>query len=115
MNRCRSVPFDFREGFFFDGGDDDFVSLGARSVEHEKRKLAVAGDEAEFFAWGRHDGAVRAAPGQSSICTGVLPWRRVEWPTTEKAGSSTLSPRCARLRAFGMTKLTRPGYAYCDW
>jgi hypothetical protein len=25
------------------------------------------------------------------------------WPTTEKAGSSALSPRFARLRALGMT------------
>jgi hypothetical protein len=35
-----------RRGLFLNGGDDDAESMGARGVEQEKRKAAVAGDEA---------------------------------------------------------------------
>ena len=39
--------FDLREGLFFDGGDDDVISLRPRRVQHEEGKLAIAGDKPE--------------------------------------------------------------------
>jgi hypothetical protein len=36
------------EGFFTGGDDGDLVAFGARGIEHEKRKPAVAGNEAEL-------------------------------------------------------------------
>jgi len=45
-NRNRPMRFDPRKSFFFDCGHHHFVTLRARRVQYEKRKLAVASDEA---------------------------------------------------------------------
>ena len=49
-----SMVFDFGEGFFLDGRDDDFVAFSAGCVEHQKRKAAVAGNETELPFTVRH-------------------------------------------------------------
>jgi hypothetical protein len=50
MNRSRAVGFDLREGLFFDGRYDNLIPLSASSIEHEKRKSAIARDESKFFS-----------------------------------------------------------------
>ena len=52
MNRSGAVRLDFREGLFLDGGDHHLEALSPRRIEHQKRKAAVAGDQAESFSWG---------------------------------------------------------------
>ena len=49
MNRRRPVRFDLRKSFFFDRRHDDLIPLRPRRIQHEKRKLAVAGDQAKFL------------------------------------------------------------------
>ena len=48
VNGGGAMALDLRRGFFLDGGDDDFVSLSARGIEHQQRKAAVTGNETEF-------------------------------------------------------------------
>lgn len=45
----RGAAGDLGIGLFLDGRDDDGEPVGARGVEEEKGKAAVAGDEAEFI------------------------------------------------------------------
>ena len=52
MNGGSAVRFDFRRRFFLDRRDDNFISLRARGLEHEKGKCSVAGDEANLFLGG---------------------------------------------------------------
>ena len=52
MHRSRAVLLDLGEGLFLDGRDHDLHALRARRVQHEERKLAVAGDETDAF-WSR--------------------------------------------------------------
>ena len=47
MDCRRAVGFNFRRGFFLDGGDNDVEALGARGVQHQEGKASVARDEAE--------------------------------------------------------------------
>ena len=49
MNRDRSMRFNFREGFFANRSHYYLEPLRLCRVEHEKRKLAVAGNEPEFL------------------------------------------------------------------
>ena len=58
VNGCGAAFFDFRRGLFLDGGYHDVESLGASGVNDQEGKLAVAGDEAEFFFGGHGAGKV---------------------------------------------------------
>jgi hypothetical protein len=49
-----TAGFDFGEGLFPDGSDDHIVTLRPGSVEHEQRKPAIPGNEAEFFCARTH-------------------------------------------------------------
>ena len=47
VNGSGAFRLDLGESLFLDGGDHDFISLRPRRVQHQKRKLAIAGDETE--------------------------------------------------------------------
>jgi len=47
VNGSSAVRLNVGKCFFFDGGDNHLIPLRARSVQHEERELAIAGDEAE--------------------------------------------------------------------
>ena len=49
VNRRRPAILDLGKSFFFDRSHDNFESLRARCIEHEKRKLAIARDKAKTF------------------------------------------------------------------
>src|SRR5436190_16497258 len=64
VNCRRSVRFDVRERFFFNGCNHNVKSLGAGGVEHEKRKATVTRDQSNSFPGGGHGGQ----------CTGFSTW-----------------------------------------
>src|ERR1017187_2532374 len=45
------APVNLWGGLFADGGDADGQPLGARRIQEEERKAAVAGDEAKFHGY----------------------------------------------------------------
>jgi hypothetical protein len=47
VHRASAARFDLGESFFFEGGYHNFISLRSRCIEHEKRELAIAGNQAE--------------------------------------------------------------------
>src|SRR5438552_3753926 len=73
MNGSGAARLDLGESFFFNGRNNDVVSLRARSIQHEEGELAIAGDETKFHSqwsvvsgrWPVFNGAI--CPGSSSI------------------------------------------------
>ena len=51
MNRGRAVRVDFREGFFFDGGNHHVEPLRPRRIQHQEREASIAGNQSEFSVW----------------------------------------------------------------
>ena len=49
MNRGCSAIFNERRSLFLDGGNNDLRTLGAGSIEQQKREAAVTGDQAKFL------------------------------------------------------------------
>ena len=62
MDGSGAAFFDFRRGLFLDGGYHDVESLRASRVNNQEGKLAVAGNEAEFF-FGGHGAGKSLASG----------------------------------------------------
>src|ERR1041385_4774301 len=49
----RAMSLNFRRGFFFDGGDNDFEALRAGGIQHQQGEASDARDEAETLSHGR--------------------------------------------------------------
>src|ERR1700733_10936413 len=65
VNGEGAVRLDIGKSFFLDGGNHDLVSLSPCRVQHEKGKLAIAGDQTQFFVRKGHEVDMRQTRGVS--------------------------------------------------